>query len=262
MEALRALPACARDDAEHRSAQCPDCQAQYARSRNERRRARRPSRAKKLIAPFACGEPRRRPDGDPRPPHRASECKVCKSARSLKWWKEKGGPRRARVRRQRPPEVAAAEDAQALARARVYRTVPPEKRVCAFCDRANARALVLEVEQGDLFVLTCRNHRPEAGKALALAQLRLAEGEDTEPAQLRNLVVDVRRKSVQDTRSRASRHALSYENALAIFQKLGDELRHAIVREASNFRGIVLSDQAPLYRQRFVALVKSVIGER
>lgn len=273
------MASCGDPSPQHRARMCIACAAIYA----TRRTARRTEPGCKLHgrraivdcdACHARTERRLHADfavtcGSVSPGHRSAGCAACAKIYRRRWWaRHSGAVVRARRRFARPANVAEEEDATVRARARIHAALARSRRRAAFeCSFCNDRGsiLVLEVDDGDLYLLACGEHRGRGGKALAVDQMRLSEGEDLQVAQLRARGERGRPRRDSRPRGRGTKEVASarggsvgeaYARALEIAQQfdtaLVDELRQ---RARRAFSGIELSEESPMFRERFAKLV-------
>jgi hypothetical protein len=171
--------------------------------------------------------------------------------------------------------VAEEEDATIRARARIHAALARSRRraafECAYCsDRGSI--LVLEVEDGDLYVLGCSEHRGRAGKALAVDQMRFSEGEDLEVAQLYARGKRGRPRRASQTRTGGSRGVAivrtgtvgeAYARALDLARTLDAAVVDAIRQRARRaFAGIELSEESPMFHERFAKLVAAEVEKK
>lgn len=261
------MPVCERDEPDHRASTCHDCQQLYASARNHRRRKKRIAPCgMSLVTPEhceGCGSNLRPGSASchrcarPTARHPAA-CEECARLRRLRWWHGSGAARKRSIRRAaRPANVVDLEDSDARARARVRAALRRARRdcECTYCSSQSVVLLVLPINGDDLFLFACEPHRAAGGKDLALAQLRMAEGDDPSPARLRS---EARAASPRKAHTPVTPATMTsrYQHALTVIESLPAAVVQELRNRAMRFGPITLNEEAPLYRSQLTAFVE------
>ena len=173
--------------------------------------------------------------------HVATECLACGSIHD----RDSYEIRRTKIRKRRTAAIAAgvAKDAieAARVRARVWKKIPPAEKVPRHCCDANCgeERLHLVIEDADIgpqWQFACRKHKAQAQRELANRVYELMETPKT------TLAAPVKPR-------------MTFEEATIALRRFPAAVQEEIKRRATQALGLTLSEEAPLFRSRFVALV-------